>query len=124
MVSRWGAGGAGLVAMTAAVGLVLSGCTSEESPSTAPPTPDYLSPNATVPPVTSDRVSANAASLDEIRQAFTQAGIADPNRWAQAVLDYRPYPADDSNLTKLRQNLAKYNVSPDTVDKMVSVLKP
>jgi hypothetical protein len=37
-------------------------------------------------------------------------------------MEYRPYPTDDPALTKLRQELAKYNPGPDVVDKIVAVL--
>jgi hypothetical protein len=37
-------------------------------------------------------------------------------------MEYRPYPTDDPSLTKLRQELAKYNPGPDVVDKIVAVL--
>ncbi len=39
-------------------------------------------------------------------------------------MEYRPYPADDPNLTKLRDNLAKYNPGQETTDKIVSALTP
>ena len=40
------------------------------------------------------------------------------------VVEYRPYPADDPNLTTLRENLAKYNPGQETTDKIVSALQP
>ena len=66
------------------------------------------------------KVSANTASEEEI----TAAGVSNPGRWAEEVIEYRPYPADDPNLTKLRDNLAKYNPGQETVDKIVSALQP
>jgi hypothetical protein len=41
-------------------------------------------------------------------------------RWTSS----RPYPADDPNLTKLRENLAKYNPGQETTDLIVSALTP
>jgi hypothetical protein len=38
------------------------------------------------------------------------------------VDEYRPYPTDDPNMAKLRQNLAKYNPAPDVVEKIVASL--
>src|SRR4051812_25990230 len=55
------------------------------------------------------KVSANTASEDEIATALKNAGVSNPERWAEEVVEYRPYPTDDPNLTKLRTNLAKYN---------------
>jgi hypothetical protein len=70
------------------------------------------------------KVSANTASEDEIATALTNAGVSNPERWAEEVVEYRPYPTDDPNLTKLRDNLAKYNPGQETTDKIVSALTP
>ena len=48
--------------------------------------------------------------------------MSNPGRWAEEVVEYRPYPADDPNLAKLRDNLAKYNPGQETTDKIVSAL--
>jgi hypothetical protein len=37
---------------------------------------------------------------------------------------WRPYPADDPNLGRLREELSKYNPGQETTDKIVSVLEP
>ena len=76
------------------------------------------------PEANEDKVSANTASEDEIAQALTTAGVSNPGRWAEEVVEYRPYPADDPDLGKLRQNLAKYNPGQETTDKIVSALTP
>jgi competence protein ComEA len=70
------------------------------------------------------KVSANTASEEEIRAALAAAGVSNAGRWAEEVVEYRPYPADDPNLGKLRTNLAKYNPGQETVDKIVSALQP
>jgi hypothetical protein len=70
------------------------------------------------------RVSANTASADEIAAALEDAGVSNAERWAEEVVEYRPYPTDDPDLTKLRDNLAKYNPGQETVDKIVSALTP
>jgi hypothetical protein len=70
------------------------------------------------------KVSANTASEDEIAAALERAGVSNPERWAEEVVEYRPYPADDPNLTELRENLAKYNPGQETTDKIVSALVP
>jgi hypothetical protein len=70
------------------------------------------------------KVSANTASEDEIAAALEKAGVSSPERWAEEVVEYRPYPADDPGLTKLRENLAKYNPGEETTDKIVSALVP
>jgi DNA uptake protein ComE-like DNA-binding protein len=70
------------------------------------------------------KVSANTASQEEIEAALRNAGVSNPERWAEEVIEYRPYPADDPNLTKLRDNLAKYNPGQETLDKIISALTP
>ncbi|MEU7855451.1 hypothetical protein [Nonomuraea sp. NPDC049141] len=70
------------------------------------------------------KVSANTADEAQITAALGSAGVTNPERWAREVMEYRPYAADDNDLTSLRQNLAKYNPGQDTVDKIVSALTP
>jgi DNA uptake protein ComE-like DNA-binding protein len=72
----------------------------------------------------SARVSANTASEEEIAAALTGAGVSNPDRWAEEVVEYRPYPPDDPNLTVLRDNLAKYNPGEETTDRIVAALTP
>jgi hypothetical protein len=69
-------------------------------------------------------VSANSAPEDEITEALTDAGVGNPARWAKQVVAHRPYPADDPKLTRLRDTLAALRVAPETLDKIVSALKP
>ena len=70
------------------------------------------------------KVSANEASEAELMAALTAAGVDSPERWAEEIEEYRPYPADDPNFTKLRDEFAKYNPGPGVVDKIVSALEP
>ena len=108
--------------------LALAGCggsttTQDSSPSpTAAPTATSAATSATTQPTA--KVSANTASQNDIEAALRGAGVSNPARWAAEVVEYRPYPADDANLNKLRENLAKYNPGQETVDKIVSALTP
>jgi hypothetical protein len=70
------------------------------------------------------RVSANTASEEEVAAALESAGVSNAQKWAHEVVEYRPYPADDANLTALRDALAKYNPGQETTDKIVSALTP
>ncbi len=70
------------------------------------------------------KISANTATAAEIQAALTAAGVPNPANWTREVMEYRPYPADDANLGKLRQNLVKYNPGAGVVDAIVSALKP
>ncbi|OLT01359.1 hypothetical protein BJF90_32415 [Pseudonocardia sp. CNS-004] len=80
--------------------------------------------SGTGPTAPAGKVSANTASEDEIAAALERAGVSNPERWAEEVVEYRPYPADDPNLTTLRENLAKYNPGQETTDRIVSALAP
>jgi hypothetical protein len=120
-----------LLAATAvcALALGLAACGSGSTPSgsvpsaaTAPTTSSGAT--GTAPAASTEKVSANTASEDEIAAALARAGVSNPERWAEEVVEYRPYPADDPNLSKLRENLAKYNPGQETTDKIVSALTP
>ena len=67
-------------------------------------------------------LSANDASEDELAAAFEAAGISNAAKWAHEVVEYRPYPADDTEFQKLRAELAKYNPGPGVVDAIVGQL--
>ncbi|HTK61879.1 MAG TPA: hypothetical protein VL595_05870 [Pseudonocardia sp.] len=95
------------------------------APSASAPAGAPAAPSASAAPAApAGKVSANTASEEEIFSALSKAGVTNPKRWTDEVIEYRPYPANDPNLGKLRQNLAKYNPGQDTVDKIVSALTP
>ncbi|GAA4226889.1 pectin methylesterase-like acyl-CoA thioesterase [Streptosporangium album] len=105
-----------LAALAACVSLTACGGSSSDQPS---------APTAATAGSTQVRkVSANTAGESEIAAALKAAGVSNSERWAKEVVEYRPYAADDSNLTSLRQNLAKYNPGEETVNKIVSALTP
>lgn len=70
------------------------------------------------------KVSANNATEEELIAAFTAAGIDNAEKWADEVVEYRPYPTDDPNFTMLREELAKYNPAPGVIDQIVAILEP
>jgi hypothetical protein len=70
------------------------------------------------------KVSANTASTAEITAALTAAGVTNAARWTKEIEEYRPYAADDPTMASLRKNLAKYNPSPDQLEKIIGVLQP
>ena len=94
------------------------------APASAAPSSGPAAPGATPAAAPTSKVSANTASEEEIFSALTKAGVPTPSRWTDEVIEYRPYPANDPNLGKLRQNLVKYNPGPGIVDKIVSALTP
>jgi hypothetical protein len=110
----------------AVVGVSLAACggVTSAGPSAAPAAAvQYAAAPGEAAPGTA-KVSANSASQDDIATALKAAGVSSPKRWAAEVVEYRPYSNDDSDLAKLRQNLAKYNPGQRTVDMIVSTLQP
>jgi hypothetical protein len=109
-----------LICVVTVVVLAVAGCggstTTNGSGASASSSPTTSQPGA--------KVSANTASESDIAAALSAAGVSNAERWAKEVVEYRPYPADDPNMTKLRDNLAKYNPGQETVDKIVSALTP
>ena len=69
-------------------------------------------------------VSANDATQEELVAAFEAAGIPSAEAWAEEVIEYRPYPADDPNWTHLRTELAKYNPPPAVLEQIINTLEP
>ena len=68
------------------------------------------------------KVNANTASVDELQAAFVDVGITNADRWAREVAEYRPYPADPT-WAQLRQELSKYNIGADVLEKIIAVLE-
>jgi hypothetical protein len=114
---------AACIAGVLALGLAACGGSTSTGTGSAPAAP-ATSSESTGSASAGGKVSANTASEDEISAALESAGVSNPERWAEEVVEYRPYPADDPNLTKLRENLAKYNPGQETTDKIVSALTP
>lgn len=71
---------------------------------------------------TTVKLNANTASVEELQAAFAAAGITNADRWAREVAEYRPYPADPT-WAQLRQELSKYNIGPDVLEKIIAVLE-
>jgi hypothetical protein len=110
----------------AVVGVSLAACggvTSAGSSAAPAAAMQYAAAPGEAAPSTA-KVSANSAGEDDIATALKAAGVSSPKRWAAEVVEYRPYSIDDFDLAKLRQNLAKYNPGQQTVDKIVSTLRP
>jgi hypothetical protein len=111
-----------LICAVSLVVLVTGACGGSDESSATQTASTSAATSGTAQPV--GRVSANTASEEEIEAALAGAGVSNPGRWAEEVVEYRPYPTDDPNLTKLRQSLAKYNPGEDTIEKIVSALTP
>jgi hypothetical protein len=127
-LSRLGRPAAGLALAAALV----AACSSPAS-TTVPSATDAGSPPASAPasgasataasPVAAGaKVNANTASESELAAAFSAAGIPNADRWAREVAEYRPYDADPT-WAKLRQELAKYNIDPAVLERIIAVLE-
>ena len=104
--------------------LLLAACGGGDSPSpAASATTAGAAPTTTSASGSVTKASANTASQAEIVAALESAGVANADRWAREVEEYRPY-ADDPNLPHLRDELAKYNPGDGVVDDIVSALTP
>ena len=119
---------AGLATLTLAAAAVLAACSGSGAGATA--TTAASAPAASAADSTGTtggataRISANTATTDEIVAALTAAGVPNPERWAREIQEYRPYDASDTALTRLQQNLAKYNPDAATLAGILSVLQP
>ncbi|ART71168.1 hypothetical protein BTO20_23835 [Mycobacterium dioxanotrophicus] len=116
-----------IVSASIATTVAFTGCGGSTSADSTSTTSGAAASTTTAAPATAApaaKVSANTASEDDIAAALKAAGVSNPSRWAEEVVEYRPYPAEDPNLGKLRDNLAKYNPGQETVDKIVSALTP
>lgn len=115
----------GLAALAA--GVLLSGCAATDAePSGAPATTSAVAAAASATPgaATVAKISANTATEPEIAAALRAAGVTSPERWAEEVVEYRPYDTDDTALNRLRQKLAKYNPGEETMTKILAALRP
>jgi hypothetical protein len=97
-----------------------------EVPTEAAPAevPTEAAPTADAAALVIVKVSANNATEEELIAAFEAAGIANAAKWADEVIEYRPYPDDDPNWTHLREELAKYNPEAGVIDQIIANLEP
>jgi hypothetical protein len=86
--------------------------------------PQQLTEELTLTEAPTETVSANDATQEELVAAFEAAGIPSAEAWAEEVIEYRPYPADDPNWTHLRTELAKYNPPPAVLEQIIATLEP
>ncbi|MEV0456723.1 hypothetical protein [Catellatospora methionotrophica] len=115
----------GLAALT--TGILLSGCAATDTGipgASAATSAVAVAASATPAAATPTKISANTASESEIAAALRAAGVTSPERWAEEVVEYRPYDTTDTALSRLRQKLAKYNPGEETMNKILAALQP
>ncbi len=110
-----------LLVLVLATGIIA--CSSDPATTTASSSSNGTT-STTAGATATGKVSANTATTAEIAAALEGAGVNNADRWAREVVEYRPYPADDPTLQKLRDNLEKYNPADGVIDKIVSALTP
>ena len=110
-------GGGGSTQAPAATTGAQTGASPTASAAVSPSSATVADPSAG-----SARVNANTATTDELQAAFEAAGITNADRWAREVAEYRPYSADPT-WAQLRQELGKYNIAPDVLEKILAVLE-
>ncbi len=116
------------VSVLGAAVLAIAGCgdsdtTAVDATSAAAAAPPAAA-TATATTTATTKVSVNSASMGELSAALEAGGVNNAEKWADEIVEYRPYPADDTSFAKLRKELGKYNPAPDELEKIVSVLAP
>lgn len=114
---------AATTAASTATQTVATSTATRTATSVATATAGAATSTATASATAAKKVSANNATIAELTAAFEAAGISNASRWAREVDEYRPYATTDTNLNKLRQELAKYNPGPGVVDAIVATLQ-
>lgn len=109
-----------VLGLAAVIGLAACGSDGSTEATTTEPVPAA----ATAAPASpTGKVSANDATEDELIAVMEAAGIDNAAKWADEIIEYRPYAADDTSLETLSGELAKYNASPETIDQILALLE-
>jgi hypothetical protein len=113
---------AGLVAVIAA--LALAGCAGgsrsgsdnqgAEGPASAAPGPAGQA----------DRVSVNDSSPDDLTAALRANDVPDPAKWAQILVEYRPYPQGQAGADGIRDVLTRFEADPETAATITNAVVP
>ena len=116
--------GAGAASASSSSVDATSSATSTSTAAASPTATDTATtdPSAPATAAVSAKINANTATVEELQAAFAAAGISNADRWARAVAEYRPYPADPS-WAQLRQELGKYNIDPAVLEQIIALLE-
>ena len=115
--SRWANAGITTAGVAFAIA-ALGGGVSAQSPDVSSPAPVASGgPAATIAP----QLDVNTATQEEIAAAFIAAGISNAERWAQEVVEYRPYEVDPT-WARLRAELGKYGIDPAVLEQIITVI--
>jgi hypothetical protein len=118
--------GSGIAALSLVAALGLAACGSgggtNDSDATATSSSESTT-SATDDAANATEFSVNDASQSEIAAVLAAAGVPNAEQWAREVVEYRPYDMSDPDMSHLRDELAKYNPSDETVDQIVAALQ-
>jgi hypothetical protein len=111
----------------AALAALLTGCSSE--PHAAAGGSD--APGVNLPPSAAQgpagngqRTSIATASIQDLSASLRANGVNDPEHWSKVIVQFRPYPANDAGMAKLKTVLGRYQADPDTTGKITNALIP
>ncbi|MBN9107409.1 MAG: hypothetical protein J0I34_01385 [Pseudonocardia sp.] len=105
--------------LTAALAtVVVAGCeggsrSGSDNPGAAVATPTGAAPQKT---------SVNDASEKDLAATLRDAGVSDAEKWAQTLVQYRPYPAGDAGAARIKEVLDQFKADPDTVSKVTAAV--
>ena len=111
------------LALSVALATGATACSSDSSSSASTTTAAASSSTTGSSSSTAGTVSANDASQAEIAAALDAAGVANADRWADEVVEYRPYDDASEGFPRLREELAKYNPADGVIDSIIAVLR-
>jgi DNA uptake protein ComE-like DNA-binding protein len=106
---------------TATSAAPMSSAASSAVPQVAPPAGGSATPTASAS-TSVQTVDPNTATDEELVAALRSAGVDNPERWTDEVKEYGPYTAENLEPT-LTQELGKYDISQDQLNKILSALK-
>lgn len=66
--------------------------------------------------------SVNNGSEKDLAATLRDAGVSDAEKWAQTLVEYRPYPAGDAGAARVREVLDQFKADPDTVAKVTAAV--
>jgi hypothetical protein len=110
----------GSIAVIAALVAIVS--TGAAAPAQSPAGSALPGASAAPAPSQPATIDVNTATQEEIAAAFVAAGIPNAERWAQEVVEYRPYEPDPT-WARLRSELGKYGIDPAVLETIISLLR-
>lgn len=109
---------AAAVLATALATVVLAGCEGGGRSGSDNPGAAVATPTGAVPA----KPSVNNGSEKDLAATLRDAGVSDAEKWAQTLVQYRPYPAGDAGAARIKEVLGQFQADPDTVSKVTATV--